>query len=318
VSGSSRSERPAANTTPNRNRPGDGGMGRAPPARRGSVTDGSAGSSGTSAMGRPALWHEGELRGNSARIAGDAPPGKKGPKRATSHGRRASPARPRSLPGSGADCPLPQKRSRPATPGSQRWLAPTGQRSSAGLSPAQALRLGMLLRRELPSPVGVLPSLLSQRPTLISEVLMHSRDVLLDLGDRLSHPGDPRPERLALRPCVLGSLERSRAAGVRIGHDGDRVPLRPAALPVTGQPDARRTWHGRDDRPCYIGRPIRSLVAKTRARTGVRVRQGPEPTWAALGPHTTGRPRTRAGSDGQPTAQVNGRFRTFAEVAESP
>lgn len=154
------------------------------------------------------------------------------------------------------------------------WLAPTGQRSSAGLSPAQALRLGMLLRRELPSPVGVLPSLLSQRPTLISEVLMHSRDVLLDLGDRLSHPGDPRPERLALRPCVLGSLERSRAAGVRIGHDGDRVPLRPAALPVTGQPDARRTWHGRDDRPCYIGRPIRSLVAKTRARTGVRVRAG--------------------------------------------
>lgn len=176
---------------------------------------------------------------------------------------------------SGADCPYLRRGHDLPRVDLNAWLAPSGQRSSAGLSPAQALRLGILLRRELPSPVGVLPGLLSQRPTLISEVLMHSRDVLLDLGDRLSHHGDPRPERLALRPCVLGSLERSRATGVRIGHDGDRVPFQPAALPVTGQPDARRPWHGRDDGPCHTGRPIRSLVAKT--ERGQSSAHGPGP-----------------------------------------
>jgi hypothetical protein len=39
---------------------------------------------------------------------------------------------------------------------------------------------------------------------------------------------------------------------------------------------------------------------------------------AALGPRTTGKPRTTPASDGQPTLQVNSRFRAFAQVGRSP
>jgi hypothetical protein len=39
---------------------------------------------------------------------------------------------------------------------------------------------------------------------------------------------------------------------------------------------------------------------------------------AALGPRTTGRSRTTTDSDGQPAAQVNSRFRAFAQVVRSP
>jgi hypothetical protein len=80
------------------------------------------------------------------------------------------------------------------------------ERSSARFSLAQALGLGSLLRREILSPVGMLPGLRSQWAILISELPVHARDVLLGLGDCLRHRGD-----LLARPCsvlrLLGSLE---------------------------------------------------------------------------------------------------------------
>jgi hypothetical protein len=39
-----------------------------------------------------------------------------------------------------------------------------------------------------------------------------------------------------------------------------------------------------------------------------------DPSGAALGPRTTGKPRITAASDGQPIAQVSKRFRVFAQV----
>jgi hypothetical protein len=87
----------------------------------------------------------------------------------------------------------------------------------------------MLIRRDLPRPIGMLPGLLGQRPTLTGEVLVHPRDLLLDLSDRLGQFGDLHPERLALRPRLLGSSERMGAAGIRIGHYGE-----PGTLPARG------------------------------------------------------------------------------------
>ncbi len=43
-----------------------------------------------------------------------------------------------------------------------------------------------------------------------------------------------------------------------------------------------------------------------------------DPSGAALGPRTTGKPRIAAASDGQPIAQVSKRFRVFAQVVRSP
>jgi hypothetical protein len=60
------------------------------PPVRGSEMSGSGGSCGASAMRQLPEQQQGERRGNGARITGDAHPGKTGPKRATSRGRRAS------------------------------------------------------------------------------------------------------------------------------------------------------------------------------------------------------------------------------------
>jgi hypothetical protein len=65
-------------------------------------------------------------------------------------------------------------------------------------SPAQALRLGLLPGRELPSPPGMLGRLSSQRPTLRCDALVHARDLQFDLRNRLGQLGDLLPERPTL------------------------------------------------------------------------------------------------------------------------
>jgi hypothetical protein len=101
---------------------------------------------------------------------------------------------------------------------------PMRGRSSAGFSPTQARGLGSLLRREILSPVGMLPGLGSQRATLISELPVHTRDFLLGLGHCLRRPGDLLPQRLALRLRLLGSLEPIGAVGVTVRHDRTDTP----------------------------------------------------------------------------------------------
>jgi hypothetical protein len=73
----------------------------------------------------------------------------------------------------------------------------------------------------------MLPGLLSQCPALIGEGLVYSRDLLFDSGDRFSRPGDLYQEGLAVRPRLLGPLERIGAAGVRVGHDEGPYPSNP-------------------------------------------------------------------------------------------
>jgi hypothetical protein len=77
----------------------------------------------------------------------------------------------------------------------------------------------------------------------------------------------------------------------------------------------------RRDRPAQIWvvpGPHRTSVSNASSRVNRErcvVRQGSsEPAWAALGPHTTGTPRTTAAIDGQSTVQVSSRFRAFAQV----
>ena len=103
-------------------------------------------------------------------------------------------------------------------------VAPSGQQASVRRNPAQAHRLGMLPRRELPGPLSMLSGLGSQRPTLHSDALLHPCNVQLHLGNSLSQLGHLLPERLALRPGLLNAREQVRPAGVRIGHRGTGVP----------------------------------------------------------------------------------------------
>src|SRR5215218_6190264 len=92
-------------------------------------------------------------------------------------------------------------------------------RSSARFSPTQARGLGSLLRRDILSPVGMLPGLGSQWATLISKLPVHARDFLLGLSHCLRRPGDLLPQRLGLRLRLLGSLEHIGAVGVTVRHD---------------------------------------------------------------------------------------------------
>jgi len=91
----------------------------------------------------------------------------------------------------------------------------------------------------------MLSGLRSQRPTLLSEVLVHAGDIPLDLGDRLSHRGNLLPERLALRPQLLGSHEQLRPAGVRISHHRDRHTSNRRHDSARSNPDVRGPCHGR-------------------------------------------------------------------------
>jgi hypothetical protein len=100
----------------------------------------------------------------------------------------------------------------------------SGQQASVRRNPAQAHRLGVLPRRELPGPLGMLSGLGSQRPTLLGDALLHPCNVQLHLGNSLSQLGHLRSERVALRPGLLNVREQVRPAGVRIGHRGTGVP----------------------------------------------------------------------------------------------
>ena len=82
----------------------------------------------------------------------------------------------------------------------------------------QAHRLGMLAGRELPGSLGMLSGLGSQRPALVSDVLVHSRDIDFDLGNRLGQFGDLFLERLTLRAGLLDARPQLRPAWLRIGH----------------------------------------------------------------------------------------------------
>jgi hypothetical protein len=84
--------------------------------------------------------------------------------------------------------------------------------------PAQAHRLGMLPGRELMGPLRMLSSPGSQRPALVSNVLVHSRDIEFDLGNRLGQGGDLPLERLTLRAGLLGARAQLRPVWLRIGH----------------------------------------------------------------------------------------------------
>jgi Pentapeptide repeats (8 copies) len=109
---------------------------------------------------------------------------------------------------------------------------PMPGRSSARFNPAQARGLGSLLRHDILSPVGMLPGLGSPWATLIRELPVHARDLLLGLGHCLRRPGNPLPQRLALRLRLLGSLEHIGAVDVRVRHDRTGTPSRPSPIPA--------------------------------------------------------------------------------------
>jgi hypothetical protein len=121
--------------------------------------------------------------------------------------------------------------------------------------PAQALRLGLLPGRELPSPHGGLGGLSGQRPTLGSDALMHPRDLHLDLGNRLGQLGDLLPEGPTLRPTLLDAQEQIRPAQVRIGHHRNPVPSNPRRVPTTAVLPFSTTAR-RSPLPWLAGRPI--------------------------------------------------------------
>ena len=107
--------------------------------------------------------------------------------------------------------------------------------SSAGFSPAPALGLGSLLYRDLLSPGGLLPGLRCLWATLIRELPVHARDLLLGLGNSLRSTGDLLPQRFALRLGLLGSLEHIGAVDViRVGHDATGTRSRPVLPALRG------------------------------------------------------------------------------------
>ena len=83
----------------------------------------------------------------------------------------------------------------------------------------------MLPGRELPGPLGMLPGLGSQRPALLGDGLVHSRDIEFDLGNRLGQLGDLPLERLTLRAGLLGARAQLRPAWLRIGHGRNWIPF---------------------------------------------------------------------------------------------
>ena len=65
----------------------------------------------------------------------------------------------------------------------------------------------------------------SQRPALVSDGLVHSRDIQFDLGNRLGQGGDLPLERLTLRAGLLGARAQLRPAWLRIGHGRNWIPF---------------------------------------------------------------------------------------------
>jgi hypothetical protein len=64
----------------------------------------------------------------------------------------------------------------------------------------------------------MLPGLGSQRPALVSDGLVHSRDIEFDLGNRLGQLGDLPLECVAVRAGLLGARAQLSTAWLRIGH----------------------------------------------------------------------------------------------------
>jgi hypothetical protein len=116
----------------------------------------------------------------------------------------------------------------------------------------------------------MLPGLLSQRPTLLSEVLVHAGDILLHLGDRVCHLANLLPERLALRPQLLvnssGLLESGSAT---IGTDIPSNPRRDSAraTQISADPATAAT---RTDRPCRTRPPNPAPGREDRSAGGTR------------------------------------------------
>jgi hypothetical protein len=127
VTDSSRWDRPAASTTPTRGSRDCGGGWRPPPVGGTRPTD-----QAVAAVSQPCAdfpkSKQGGRRGNRARIAGDARPGKTSPNRLSSRSRRAAPGRPRPR-GS-----LATRTSRPRG----RYGGHPGQEAASQLSPYRA------------------------------------------------------------------------------------------------------------------------------------------------------------------------------------
>ena len=64
----------------------------------------------------------------------------------------------------------------------------------------------------------MLPGLGSQRPTLVSDVLVHSRDIDFDPGNRLGQLRDLPLEGLTVRAGLLDARAQLSTAWLRIGH----------------------------------------------------------------------------------------------------
>jgi hypothetical protein len=128
VTDSSRWDRPAASTTPTRGSRDCGGVGWRPPPVGGTRSTDQA----VAAVSQPCAdfpkSKQGGRRGNRARIAGDARPGKTSPNRLNSRSRRAAPGRPRPR-GS-----LATRTSRPRG----RYGGHPGQEAASQLSPYRA------------------------------------------------------------------------------------------------------------------------------------------------------------------------------------
>lgn len=122
----------------------------------------------------------------------------------------------------------------------------------------------------------MLPGLGSERPTLLGDAFVHSRDLQLDLDSRLGQLGDLLPERVALHLRPLDAQEQVTPIRVRPGHRGNLGTLQR----VTGQPHNSRTlpWplHLEPSSLCRPGRPIRSRLAEDRIAGGVRDPTGSE------------------------------------------
>jgi len=58
----------------------------------------------------------------------------------------------------------------------------------------------------------------SQRPALVSDVLVHARDIEFDLGNRLGQLGNLPLECLTVRAGLLGARAQLSTAWLRIGH----------------------------------------------------------------------------------------------------
>ena len=154
-----------------------------------------------------------------------------------------------------------------------------GQQASVRRNPAQAHRLGMLPRRELPGPLGMLSGLGSQRPTLLGDALLHPCNIQLHLCNSLSQLGHLRSERVALRPVCSTRASRSGLLGSGSAtEEPEYPPTREVYPPPRTTPWLLHPSH----HPCWA-RPIRSLVADASGARSSATRPDPRSVLSATG-----------------------------------